>query len=68
MKKLKLKTHKGAAKRFKITASGKVIRKKLRNRGSSHRRTKDHGARKDLQDRNVIEKTEAKKIKKLLHV
>jgi len=24
--KLKLKTHKGAAKRFKITASGKVIR------------------------------------------
>ena len=25
--KLKLKTHKGAAKRFKLTASGKVIRR-----------------------------------------
>ncbi len=26
MAKLKLKTHKGAAKRFKLTASGKIIR------------------------------------------
>ena len=26
VKKLKLKTHRGAAKRFKITASGKVVR------------------------------------------
>jgi large subunit ribosomal protein L35 len=26
-KKLKLKTHRGAAKRFKITASGKVMRR-----------------------------------------
>lgn len=26
MAKLKLKTHKGAAKRFKVTASGKILR------------------------------------------
>ncbi|MBZ5697195.1 MAG: 50S ribosomal protein L35 [Acidobacteriia bacterium] len=26
MKKLKLKTHRGAAKRFKITATGKILR------------------------------------------
>jgi large subunit ribosomal protein L35 len=27
LKKLKLKTHKGAAKRFKLTASGKLMRR-----------------------------------------
>lgn len=67
MKKYKLKTHKSTAKRFKVTASGKVIRKKLQNRNNSHMVNMRKNARKTIPEAFVItSKANVKKIKKLL--
>jgi len=67
MKKYKLKTHKGTAKRFKVTANGKVIRKKLQNRNNSHMVNMRKNARKAIPERFVItSKANVRKIKKLL--
>jgi len=60
----KLKTHKGASKRFRMTARGKI------KRGHSHARhllTKKSSKRKRLLDRDVyLDPTEAKRIKRML--
>ncbi len=67
MKKYKLKTHKGTAKRFKVTANGKVIRKKLQNRNNSHMVNMRKNARKAIPEAFVItSKANVRKIKKLL--
>jgi large subunit ribosomal protein L35 len=66
MKKLKQKTKQGVKKRFKITATGKVLR---RVQNSRHlRRKKSKKARRKY--RNYVEVTgkQAKKIKQMLGI
>lgn len=60
----KLKTNKGAAKRFKITGTGKVKRRKA---GLRHILTsKSHAVKKVLGKSVCVEKTDVDAIKKLL--
>ncbi|MFH1287814.1 MAG: 50S ribosomal protein L35, partial [bacterium] len=60
----KLKTKKGAAKRFKITGSGKVLRRKA---GRSHILTKKKkGRKKNLGKPALVSAGEVKSIKRLL--
>ena len=60
----KLKTHKGAQKRFKLTAKGKIKRRKA---FSSHILTKKNQKRKrNLRKPTVVSKEEAKNIRELL--
>ena len=64
MAKIKLKTNKGAAKRFKVTASGKV--KRYRS-GKSHLNVKKSRKRKRrLISPDYIEGAAAKRIRKLI--
>ena len=58
------KTNKGAAKRFKVTGSGKVTRY---NAGSGHIRSKKSSKRKrKMRRRSLVDKTMAPMIKELL--
>lgn len=60
----KMKTHRGAAKRFKITKSGKV---KYRRGFRSHILTKKSSKRKrQLRKDSYLSKADAKRIKQLL--
>ena len=60
-----LKTRKSITKRFKITKTGKVLR---RATGLDHYRAKKSGGRKRLSRKWVkVSKPEAKRIKKLIH-
>lgn len=60
----KIKTHRGVAKRFKISATGKIMYKRA---GKSHlltkksRRTKRH-----LRDTVIVSQSDKKSIKRLL--
>ena len=60
----KIKTNKGAAKRFKKTATGKVVRRKA---FASHILTKKSTKRKrNLRSSTSLHKTNAKSIKRLI--
>ncbi len=60
----KIKTHKGTAKRFKITGSGKVKRRKA---NKSHLLTGKPGKRmRTLRQGALVDKTQEKTIKMLL--
>jgi large subunit ribosomal protein L35 len=60
----KLKTHRGASKRFKVTASGKIKRSKA---FGSHLLTKKSPKRKrNLKQATLVVKSEFKKMKELL--
>ncbi|MBJ28229.1 MAG: 50S ribosomal protein L35 [Chloroflexi bacterium] len=60
----KLKTHKGAARRFKATGSGKLVRMK---RGSSHlRRKKPRSVRNAYQDTVSLSPTQTKRVRALI--
>ena len=60
----KKKTHKGAAKRFKITKNGKIKHKKM---GSSHLLEKKSPKRKrNLRKKGLVSSADAKVIKKLI--
>jgi large subunit ribosomal protein L35 len=60
----KMKSHKGAKKRFKKTGSGKIKRKKA---GKSHILTKKNSKRKrELRQDTVVDKTHEKSVKKML--
>jgi len=62
----KLKTHRGAAKRFKVTGTGKIKRRKAY---SSHILTKKTTKRKrNLRSPVLLVKGDHKKIRKLLGV
>ena len=64
MAKMKLKTHRGAAKRFKVTGTGKVARSKAFGR---HLLSKKSSKRKrSLKQGALVHSTEQKSIKKLL--
>ena len=60
----KMKTHRGAAKRFKITASGKIKRSKA---CKSHILTKKSAKRKrQLSQLTIMDKSDSKRIRRLL--
>ena len=60
----KIKTHKGAAKRFKITGSGKIVREKAYK---SHILTKKSAERKRrLRKRQELTSSDKKKVRRLL--
>jgi large subunit ribosomal protein L35 len=60
----KMKTHRGAAKRFKITESGKIKRSKAYK---SHILTKKSTKRKrQLAKLTVVDQSDSKRIKRLL--
>lgn len=60
----KMKTHRGAAKRFKMSASGKIVRSKA---FSSHILTKKTTKRKrNLRKDAIVDASNAKNIRKLL--
>ncbi|MEX2144913.1 MAG: 50S ribosomal protein L35 [Candidatus Spechtbacterales bacterium] len=62
--KQKLKTKKAVAKRFKITAKGKVMRRRA---GISHLNAKQSGAqRREKRKWSRVSKAEENKLKKLL--
>ena len=60
----KIKTHKGAAKRFKITGSGKIVREKAYK---SHILTKKNAKRKRrLKKRQELTASDKKRARRLL--
>jgi large subunit ribosomal protein L35 len=60
----KLKTHKGAQRRFHITGTGKVMRVKV---GKSHLRRKKSSRAKGLYDEMIpVHPKEARRVKRLL--
>ena len=64
MSKTKLKTHKGAAKRFKVTGTGKLVRRKA---SGSHLRTHKSSGRKRVSKQDaVVDKANEDRINKLL--
>jgi large subunit ribosomal protein L35 len=62
--KIKLKVRKSVAKRFKITKTGKVIRRSGQIRHLSHNRSQRNRRRGRVP--KIVTKTMAKKIKKML--
>lgn len=60
----KMKTHKGAAKRFKVTGGGKVMREKAYK---SHILTKKNAKRKRRLGSDIeVSSSDSKKVKRLL--
>jgi len=60
----KIKTHRGAAKRFKLTGTGKIVRKKAYK---SHILTKKNAKRKrNLGNETEISKADYPKVRRLL--
>lgn len=64
MTKQKLKTHKGAARRFKVTATGKIMRAK--GMKSHLRRKKAPRVKRQFDRMLVTDKTNRKQIQRLL--
>lgn len=64
MKKAKLKTHKGAKRRFKITATGKVMRAK--GMKSHFRRRKAPRVKRQFDRMLEVDSSNKKRIQKLL--
>ena len=60
----KLKTHKGAAARFHITGSGKLVR--LKSMSSHLRAHKTKRAKRQFGDKFVVSKTSSSRLKALL--
>ena len=62
----KMKTHKGAAKRFRRRNSGSILRGKAR---SSHNRTRKSGKLKmDLRQPGSIHRADARRVRRMLAV
>jgi len=64
MAKSKQKTHKGAAKRFKVTASGKVLHRSQKTRHNIYKKTSKNLRR--MKQEKEVNKSFVKKIKQLL--
>ena len=61
---MKLKTHRGAAKRFKITATGKIMRM---HSGKRHLLgTKKPGRMRKLKKLTLVNKTDARNVRQML--
>lgn len=64
MSKLKMKTHKGTKKRFRVTAKGKI---KHRNAGTSHLATRKTQKRKrNLRGTGVLDEADTPRLRKAL--
>ena len=61
---MKQKTHRGAAKRFRVTGNGKVIRRKAS--GNHFLRRKDDSQRRRVEGYAVVEGKQARTMKRLL--
>lgn len=61
----KMKTHKGAAKRFRITRTGKVLRMKSHRGHNKQRKTKST-LRQQQRMHSVARKGDRKRVRKLL--
>ena len=60
----KMKTHRGAAKRFKVTAGGKIVRKQA---GVSHLLEHKPGQRRRRQQREAdVSKPDLRRVRKML--
>lgn len=64
MKKQKLKTHKGAKRRFKVTATGKIMRTK--GMKSHLRRRKSDRVKRQFDRMQELHETNEKSVKRLL--
>jgi len=64
VKKLKLKTHKGASKRFKKTASGKIVRGAAFKRHILTSKTKQR--KRHLKGTHVVDPADAPRLKRML--
>lgn len=64
MKKAKLKTHKGAKRRFKITSTGKIMRAK--GMKSHFRRRKAPRVKRQFDRMLVVDSTNVKQLKRLM--
>lgn len=64
MKKQKLKTHKGAKRRFKVTATGKIMRTK--GMKSHLRRKKSDRVKRQFDRMQELHETNEKSVKRLL--
>ncbi len=64
LKKYKLKTHKGAQRRFHITGTGKLLRAKGHN--SHLRRKKPKSVKRQYHDMQPMSKADSGRIKKLV--
>jgi len=64
MKKQKLKTHKGAARRFKVTSTGKLMMAK--GMKSHFRRRKSARVKRQFDRMQEIHESDTKRVKKLL--
>ncbi len=64
MKKAKLKTHKGAKRRFKVTSTGKIMRAK--GMKSHFRRRKAPRVKRQFDRMLAIDSTNVKQVKRLL--
>jgi large subunit ribosomal protein L35 len=60
----KLKTHKGTAKRFKVTGRGKLRR--LRNRRSHNRRKKSKRVQRSFDKDHPVSSDDEKRLRRLL--
>lgn len=60
----KIKTHRGAAKRFKVTASGKVKRAKANKNHILNK--KDRKRKRNLRQSGYVDSTQEKVIKQLI--
>lgn len=65
----KLKTHKGTAKRLRVTSTGKIMRKKMQLKNNSHLKSKRGSSRKLNPGSFVITaKGNVKRVRRLLHI
>jgi large subunit ribosomal protein L35 len=65
VKKQKLKTHKGAKRRFKVTATGKLMRTK--GMKSHLRRRKSKRVKRQFDRMLELHETDEKRVRRLLH-
>ncbi len=64
----KTKTHSGAKKRFKLTASGKIKRKHAFKRHNLSKNIKSTKAKRRLTHSGLVNKSDETRIKKLLNL
>jgi large subunit ribosomal protein L35 len=64
MAKQKIKTNRGAAKRLKVTGSGKVKHKKAGLRHKAH--SKDESRKRNLKQHSILNDCDAERVKALL--
>ncbi len=64
MAKIKLKTNKGAKRRFQITATGKIMHAK--GMKSHHRRRKSARVKRQFDRMQLMDKTNVKRVRRML--